>query len=420
MDVISMAYCSSDDEDTDTKPQDVSKLFTRKRPLSKTLSTAASSVVDSSTDRGYVSKRKPKPTSSDGEDNAVSTSNYSLLRDYFDSPINTHRIPPMRKGSLPRTTVFKSNFHQKPILSVHFHPHVACPLVLTSSLDGSLCVWDWYGRRGCVGLLHPHLQDPPSRTHPAAITDAHWLTETSAVSCGFDSKAALVDAVTGKTIRWFPHDSFVSALSLHPIDRQLFASGDYDRIVRCWDTRAGDRPAHTYAGAGGKILDLEFLNGGREIVATSDIVRRNATEQAIVVWEMSSQAVFSNQVYQEPYTCPALRPHPTEPTFLAQSNANYIALFSSKRTYKLNKYRRFEGHHVEGYPVQFDVSPDGGVVASGDSQGSIFYYKYHTGKLIESINLTHQRDPCVAVAFGPEEIGYLVTGTWSGDLFVLQ
>lgn len=49
---------------------------------------------------------------------------------------------------------------------------------------------------------------------------------------------------------------------------------------------------------------------------------------------------------QERYTCPSLALHPLEESFVAQTNGNYMALFSSQRPYRMNKRRRFEGHKV--------------------------------------------------------------------------
>ena len=50
--------------------------------------------------------------------------------------------------------------------------------------------------------------------------------------------------------------------------------------------------------------------------------------------------------FQEAFTCTALQIHPNDSVFLAQCNAGYIAVFSQKPPYKLNKYKRFEGHSV--------------------------------------------------------------------------
>lgn len=50
--------------------------------------------------------------------------------------------------------------------------------------------------------------------------------------------------------------------------------------------------------------------------------------------------------HQERYTCPSLALHPLEEFFVAQTNGNYMAVFSSQRPYRMNKRRRYEGHKV--------------------------------------------------------------------------
>lgn len=49
---------------------------------------------------------------------------------------------------------------------------------------------------------------------------------------------------------------------------------------------------------------------------------------------------------QERYTCPSLALHPREPVFLAQTNGNYLALFSAVWPYRMSRRRRYEGHKV--------------------------------------------------------------------------
>lgn len=51
-------------------------------------------------------------------------------------------------------------------------------------------------------------------------------------------------------------------------------------------------------------------------------------------------------VSQERYTCPSLALHPREPVFLAQTNGNYLALFSAVWPYRMSRRRRYEGHKV--------------------------------------------------------------------------
>lgn len=65
---------------------------------------------------------------------------------------------------------------------------------------------------------------------------------------------------------------------------------------------------------------------------------RNPTVVAFIpLWSFLSQ---------ERYTCPSLALHPREPVFLAQTNGNYLALFSSVWPYRMSRRRRYEGHKV--------------------------------------------------------------------------
>lgn len=55
---------------------------------------------------------------------------------------------------------------------------------------------------------------------------------------------------------------------------------------------------------------------------------------------------FPSFGHQERYTCPSLALHPLEDSFVAQTNGDYMAVFSSQRPYRMNKRRRYEGHKV--------------------------------------------------------------------------
>lgn len=71
-------------------------------------------------------------------------------------------------------------------------------------------------------------------------------------------------------------------------------------------------------------------------------------------------------VSQERYTCPSLTLHPREPVFLAQTNGNYLALFSAVWPYRMSRRRRYEGHKVP----RLVASPRGwGVVPRPRRQG---------------------------------------------------
>jgi len=62
--------------------------------------------------------------------------------------------------------------------------------------------------------------------------------------------------------------------------------------------------------------------------------------------QFSSWAVWCGLSDQEKYTCTRLCVHPSEPRFLAQTQGDYIAEFSTLPPYRINKCKRFEAHKV--------------------------------------------------------------------------
>ncbi len=109
-----------------------------------------------------------------------------------------------------------------------------------------------------------------------------------------------------------------------------------------------------------------FLNEN-EFATSGDVVFRESAEFSIMVWDYQTGAVVSNQLYhvcptsnyvknhfrlillmyfKEKFISTCLKKHPTSNLFFAQTHGNYIAEFSSRRPYKLNKFKRFEGHEV--------------------------------------------------------------------------
>ena len=61
---------------------------------------------------------------------------------------------------------------------------------------------------------------------------------------------------------------------------------------------------------------------------------------------IKSEYITELILLKERYTISRLKLHPSDGNFLAQSNGNYIAVFSGTRPYKMNKGKRFEGHKV--------------------------------------------------------------------------
>ncbi len=120
----------------------------------------------------------------------------------------------------------------------------------------------------------------------------------------------------------------------------------------------------------------------------------------------------------EAYTCPCARCHPFDPFFVAQSNGNYIANFSSNPPFKLDKYKRYENHGVSGFPIKCNFSLNGEKLASGSSDGSIYFYDYRSSKLAGKLKA--YEEPCVDVAFHPIMPNVIASCSWNGDVSVFE
>ena len=369
---------------------------------------------------GYVSRRKQRKHEESLKTSAVSkTSSKTELvaKDCVKQLSGYLKEGPIIQSSSSSSTVSHTSRrvacrlcgHTKPVLSLDWHP-TNDRLLLSASFDTTIIVWDHTLMLGQqpVATLH---------THSAAVRDCQWVSSTHIVSGGYDQVAIYTDMHTQTPVHTFTHNAVVSALTRHPTDPNIFFTGSSAKRVQSWDLRT-HKSVNTYIGAGGQILDLELLNNGREIVASSDIVRKNAASQMMLVWETSSTIVRSNQIYTEPFTCPSLHAHPWDRTFLAQSNGDYVVIFSTDKPYKLNKYKRFEGHSVKGNPLQFSISPDGSIVCSGSACGSLFFYNYSSAKLIKRIEVSSA--PTVAVSWHPMLQSTVACSSWDGTVYIVQ
>lgn len=120
----------------------------------------------------------------------------------------------------------------------------------------------------------------------------------------------------------------------------------------------------------------------------------------------------------EAYTCPCVRCHPFEPFFVAQSNGNYIANFSAKAPYKLDKYKRYESHGVSGFPIKCNFSLDGEKLVSGSYDGCIYFYNYRTSEVVKKIKA--YEEACTDVALHPLAPNVIASSSWNGKISVFE
>ena len=360
--------------------------------------------------REYVSQRKRvshNESVSAEEENTACTISCGDFSRYLarDSDVTSKRR--RMSNVLPKVCERLPQKHSKPVMSLDWHCSNSSVL-LSCSLDGTIKLWD---------IMCQKYIATTSAHSGAAVSCAQWVTHNTVVSGGYDSLVHLSDMETGKIISSFHHKDFVSVVHVHPADKNLMFSGDFGANIYSWDIRSG-KTVKKYTGAGGKILDMTFLQSGQELVASSDIVRKNSSSQALRVYEVDSAVVVSRQVYTEPYTCPSLLAHPYRHEFYAQSNANYIVIFSSRRPYKCNKRKRYETHRVDGNKVQFDISPDGSLLCSASADGQVVLYDCDTSTPLKTLHLSGSS--CCAVSWNPHTPSTIAVSDWNSNISVLK
>ncbi|XP_033127484.1 WD repeat-containing protein 25-like [Anneissia japonica] len=314
-------------------------------------------------------------------------------------------------SQLPKTKYITfSDAHSAAVTHTRWNIPRYSHLFLSASFDKTVKIWDCVDINTCVTSI---------TSHQNGVKDAQWSKcGRQILSGGFDHSVQLHDVETGKNLGSFPHSSSITCLQFHPTEHNLFLAGTYGSAIYSWDRSSG-KMVNEYKGKFGEVLDMEFLSSGSEFASSSSIVGRDSANRTIMIWDFRAAAVISNQLYHEKYTCPCLKVHPKENVFLAQSNGNYIAMFSCKRPYKLNKFKRFEGHKIEGYPIGFDYSPDGNIITSGSSDGCVYFYSYKTSKLIKKLKCDGD-NICTDVAYHPVLPGVMVTCSWEGSVSVWQ
>ncbi|XP_053365284.1 WD repeat-containing protein 25 isoform X1 [Clarias gariepinus] len=310
------------------------------------------------------------------------------------------------RGELPRRVQHQLRAHQGPVNTVRWCPvpHLS-HLLLSASMDKSFKVWDGAGSGRCLQTYS---------AHSGAVRDACWLPcGRRLLSGSFDNTTAVTDLETSQVVARVDNQFKVTCLAVQPTDPALFLSGGFSPEVKAWDSRTC-KMVRAYKAGIQQTLDILFLGEGKEFVSSTDVVSRDSADRTLIAWDTVTTAKISNQMFHERYTCPSLAVHPHEDAFVAQTNGNYMALFSSQRPYRMNKRKRYEGHKVEGYAVQCEFSPDGTVLVTGSSTGSVHFYEFQSTQSLLTLH-AHQQ-ACVCASYHPVIPAMVATCDWGGEI----
>ncbi|XP_061650946.1 WD repeat-containing protein 25 isoform X2 [Phyllopteryx taeniolatus] len=294
--------------------------------------------------RPYIPKRQRLVTSSiEKEDNLTGGVHY---RDFqilsaVSQKIKLHlaHMPAPAAAAaagIPKKLLLSLQGHHGPVNTVQWCPvPQRSHLLLSASMDKTFKVWDGAESGRCLKVY---------TCHSGAVRDARWSPCGRQLLTGsFDNTAVVTDVETGHPIVKADNQFKLMCVVLHPSNPEVFLCGGYSSVVNAWDSRCC-KVVKVYKAAIQQTLDILFLRGGLDVITSSDCVSRDSADRTLIAWDFHTTAKVSNQIYHERYTCPSLALHPQGDSFVAQTNGDYVAVFSSQRPYRMNKRRRFEGH----------------------------------------------------------------------------
>ncbi|CAH9110318.1 unnamed protein product [Cuscuta epithymum] len=435
MDLLSKAYSSSFDEDDDVhvqaerntlrwNPQKRARLEPSNRGFKSVPvvhpNDASNPPSESPLPGRYISKRERSASVSASRDSSPNQppSHTSPAM----GPISAVDLPQNILSALKHQSNINKRFiqmperltvaldgHSRSVNTVHWsrsHSH----LLASAGMDQTVCIWSVWSKGNKKVRVFTH--------HTAAVKDVKWSHNgLSVLSCGYDCSSRLTDVEKGVETQIFKEDQVVGVVKFHPYNFNLFMSGGSRGGLKLWDVRTG-KVVHQYKKNLGPILDVEFTVDGKQLISSSDVSGSNISENSIIIWDISREIPLSNQVYSEAYTCPSIRCHPSDAYFIAQSNGNYIAIFSTSPPFRLDKYKRYESHSVTGFPIKCNFNLDGTIIVSGSSDGYIYFYNSKSGHLNKKIKAYDEA--CIDAVFHPVMPNVVASCSWNGEVSVFE
>ncbi len=117
--------------------------------------------------------------------------------------------------------------------------------------------------------------------------------------------------------------------------------------------------------------------------------------------------------------------HPSGKYVAYQSGDNQIVVFAAGDKFRQNRKKGFRGMNTAGLAVDVAISPDGNLIASGDSGGYACFWDWKTGKMLHKFLATEGMlgskdgggrigEPVTNIAWNWQETSKVVTGGRDG------
>lgn len=316
-----------------------------------------------------------------------------------DLDIDLRKDPGSTQNYHPKKLIHTYKSHTKPITSLRFFPY-SSHLLLSSSADSKVKLWDAHHARELLRTFSGH-------TKSVTDTDFHPTGRTF-LSASYDRQIKLWDTETGTCISRFSTGKNPHCIKFQPADGgHEFLAGMSDKKIVQFDTRSGEM-TQEYDHHLGPINSLTFVDENRRFISTSD-------DKSLRAWEYNIPVPIKFIADPSMFALTRASPHPSGKYVAFQSADNQIVVYAAGDKFRQNRKKGFRGHNTSGYAIDVAVSPDGSIVASGDSGGYVCFWDWKTGKMWHKIMAGGEgRGAVTCVAWNGQESSKVATGGLDG------
>ncbi|KAG8533196.1 uncharacterized protein KY384_001979 [Bacidia gigantensis] len=301
----------------------------------------------------------------------------------------------------PKKLVNTWKHGSKPITAIRFFPKTA-HLLLSASADAKIKIFDVYREQELLRTYSGHVK---------ALTDAEFSPNGSQMlSAALDRYMKLWDVETGTCLSRFKTGAIPHVIKFNPSAPHEFVAGMSDKKIVQFDTRVPPDSENSlvqeYDHHLGPINSITFVDEDRRFISTSD-------DKSLRAWEVNIPVPikFIAEPYMYALTRAAL--HPSGKHAVFQSGDNQIVVYAAGDRFRQNRKKLFRGHNTSGYAVDVDISPDGGLVTSGDSAGYVCFWDWKTCKMYEKIKASAE-GAITCVRWNPQTTSRVATAGTEG------
>ncbi|KAJ2552275.1 hypothetical protein EV175_003378 [Coemansia sp. RSA 1933] len=290
--------------------------------------------------------------------------------------------------------------HAGGVSAIRFLPRSG-HLLLSCGMDGLAKIYDAHSS---LALLRSYVG------HSKAIRDISFAPDgCSFLTSSYDGYTKLWDTETGACTGSFSMSgsrATPNVARFYPEDTNVFLAGLSDKRIVQWDVRARET-TQEYNQHLGAVNSLTFFDSSRRFISTSD-------DKTMRVWEYGIPVVIKLIADAAMYSVPAVALHPGQRWLAGQSMDNRIVVYGTGDRIKQHRRKMFQGHLTAGFACQPSFSPDGSFLTSGDSEGNVWCWDWHSTKVVKRWK-AHDK-VAICSAWHPRETSRLATCSWDGSI----